>query len=99
MIKVAELELWSRDPQGEDRGVAQELWPDLKYNLIIKLLTFDISFLQQLVWLAAEKCVARQEDFVCSILCRIWNKQKTTKKEPLLEKKKMSLGDKGFLVI
>lgn len=49
MIKVAELELWSRDPQGEDRGVAQELWPDLKYNLIIKLLTFDISFLQQLV--------------------------------------------------
>lgn len=73
MIKVSEVEhsSWSRDPQGKDRGVAQELWPDLKYNLITKLLTFDISFLQQLVWLAAEKCVARQEDFVCSILCRI----------------------------
>lgn len=32
---------------------------------------FDISFLQQLVLLAAEKCVARQGDFVYNILCRI----------------------------
>lgn len=52
------IALGHEGPMEQGHQDCQESWLNLRYDLIIKLLTFDINFLQQLVWLAAEKCVA-----------------------------------------
>lgn len=73
-VKKLRFQRWSslgHEVPTEKTPKLPEIMTRLKYNLIMKLFTFDISFLQQLVWLAAEKCVARQGDFVYNILCKI----------------------------